>query len=46
MDKLYTIKDLMEMLNVNRVTIYRWLKEGKLNVYKLSKRSIRISQKQ
>lgn len=35
--KFYTAKELAESLKVNIMTIYRYIKAGKLNAYKIGK---------
>lgn len=37
MDKFYTAKELADKLRVNIMTIYRYIKAGKLRAYKMSK---------
>ena len=38
-----TIMQVMELLNINRQTVYRWRKEGKLKSIELTKgKNIRI----
>ena len=41
----YTAKELAEKLRVNIMTIYRYIKAGKLKAYKMSK-EFRISKKE
>ena len=38
---LYSAKEVAEMLGVTRVTVYRWIKEGKLKSVKIGG-SVRI----
>ena len=33
----YTIKEVAEMLKVAYLTVYRWVKDGKIEAYKLGK---------
>jgi len=33
----YLVEELAEKLRVNKMTIYRWIKAGKLEVYKMGK---------
>lgn len=40
MDKLYTIKEVAEMLRVSKPTVYRLMSDGKLNPIKLGKRTL------
>jgi len=42
-DKFYTVDELAEMLKVNPMTIYRHIKEGRIEVYKVG-RLFRISE--
>lgn len=35
MDKLYTTKELADLLQVNRMSIYNWVRRGKLSYIKL-----------
>ncbi len=47
--KLYTPTELADLLSVSLWTIYRWIKEGKLECYKLGGNKLgrtRISQEQ
>lgn len=41
-DKFYTVDEVAEMLKVSPITIYRHIKEGKIEVYKVG-RLFRIS---
>ncbi|MDQ3245262.1 MAG: helix-turn-helix domain-containing protein [bacterium] len=43
--KFYRAKDLAEKLDVNIMTIYRYIKGGKLRVYKIGK-EFRIDKKE
>lgn len=36
-DKFYKTEDLAKVLNVNIMTIYRYIKSGKINAYKIGK---------
>lgn len=36
MEQLYAIKDLVQLLRVNKTTIYRWEKEGKLKFVRIN----------
>ena len=44
MRELYTVKELAEILKVNRVTIQRWCKTGEIPAVKIGK-SYRIEKK-
>lgn len=35
MEKLYTIKETMEILKVSRISIYNWINDGTINAVKL-----------
>ena len=35
MEKLYTVDELAEYLKVNRITLYRWLKDKKIEYNKV-----------
>ncbi|KAA5805957.1 MULTISPECIES: helix-turn-helix domain-containing protein [Thermoanaerobacterium] len=35
MDKFYTVQEVAEMFKVNIHTVYRWIKEGRLNAVKV-----------
>lgn len=39
MEQLYTIKELVKILKVDRTTIYRWEKEGKINLIRINGRT-------
>ena len=43
-EKYYTIEEVAEMLRVNYMTVYRWIKAGKLESIKAGKQ-FRISHK-
>ena len=34
-DKLYTIKEVAEMLKVNKMTVYQWIYKGKIQSVKV-----------
>lgn len=36
-ESLYSTSEVAVFFNVNRVTIYRWIKEGKIKAYKIGK---------
>lgn len=36
-EKYYTIKEVSELLKVAYLTVYRWIKAGKLPAYKVEK---------
>jgi excisionase family DNA binding protein len=42
--KLYTVKEAAEIFGLNRLTIYRWIKDGKITVIWLPGDNIRITQ--
>jgi len=42
---LITAKEAAKRLGVDRITIYRWLKSGKLKSYRLAGWSFRIKEK-
>jgi excisionase family DNA binding protein len=42
--KLYTIKEVAEIFSVDRMTIYRWVNEGKLIPVRLPSGTLRVSQ--
>lgn len=35
--KFYKIEDVCELLQVSKITIYRWIKLGKITAYKVGK---------
>ena len=37
MEPLYSTSELAMLFKVNRVTIYRWIKQGKVKAYKIGK---------
>ncbi len=39
---LIPIKDVPGLLKISRMTLYRWISEGKLSVVKLSERKVYI----
>lgn len=43
--KFYTTEEVAEILKVNRESVRRWVRSGKLKSMKLGGRFIRISQK-
>lgn len=43
-DKLLTVNEIIEILKVSKLTIYRYIKAGKLPAYKVG-RDYRITQK-
>jgi len=42
-DKMHTIAEVMEILKISRITLYRYIKSKKLSAYKLG-REYRIKQ--
>ena len=34
---LYSTSEVARLFNINRVTIYRWIKKGKIKAYKIGK---------
>lgn len=40
MEEFLTIKEAMELLGVDRSTLYRWSKAGKLLIYKKTGKSV------
>lgn len=36
-EQYYTIKEVAEILKVAYLTVYRWVKDGKIEAYKLGK---------
>jgi excisionase family DNA binding protein len=36
-ETLYSTSEVAMLFKVNRVTIYRWVKEGKINAYKIGR---------
>lgn len=36
-EQYYTIKEVAEILKVAYLTVYRWVKDGKIDAYKLGK---------
>lgn len=36
-ESLYSTSEVAMLFKVNRVTIYRWIKEGKIKAYKIGK---------
>ena len=36
-DKYYTIQEIADILKVNYMTVYRWIRAGKLEAYQLQK---------
>jgi excisionase family DNA binding protein len=43
MEKLYTIQEIADLLQVHQLTVRRWIKEEKLKCLRLSERNIRVS---
>ncbi len=35
--KFYKIEDVCELLQVSKITMYRWIKSGKITAYKVGK---------
>jgi excisionase family DNA binding protein len=42
MDRLLTVNELAELLNISSGTIYHWLSEDRLPVVRFSKRCVRF----
>lgn len=40
MDKLYTVKDALDVLKISKANLYRLMKDGKINPIKLGKRTL------
>jgi excisionase family DNA binding protein len=36
-DKYYTIQEIADILKVNYMTVYRWIRAGKMEAYQLQK---------
>ena len=43
-DKLLTITDAAQMLNISRQSLYRWAKDGKIQMIKIADNATRIKQ--
>lgn len=41
---MLTVTQVAQQLSVSKMSIYRWVKGGKLTAYKLGKQAIRISE--
>lgn len=39
-DEYLSVNDALKMLNITRVTLYRWAKSGKLPIYKQGRKSL------
>jgi len=46
MDKLYTVEEVSQMLNVCKHTIYRWIRRGWIRAIVLPNGQIRIPKKE
>ena len=44
--KLYTINQIAEIMQVNRNTVSRWIKNGQLKSIKINDKNVRISEEQ
>lgn len=40
MEKLYTIKEVAEMLRVSKVTLYRMMRDGKIQTVKMGRKTL------
>ncbi|MDE6585672.1 MAG: helix-turn-helix domain-containing protein [Clostridia bacterium] len=45
-DKLYTPQDVADMFGVKRITVWDWIRKGKLRAHCIGGRLYRISEKQ
>lgn len=41
-DKLYTVSEVAEMLNVHKLTVLRWIKENRIKAIRLPSGRLRI----
>jgi excisionase family DNA binding protein len=41
-ENFLTLKDVAERLGVSKVTLWRWIKDGKLSAIKLSQRTVYV----
>lgn len=44
-EKLYTADEVAALFNVKRITVWDWIRKGKLRAYKCGGRLYRISEK-
>jgi excisionase family DNA binding protein len=42
MEQLYTPQEVADMLQFSRLTVYNWIKSGKLKACRVSRRMLRI----
>ena len=43
MEKLYTIQEVADLLQVHQMTVRNWINDGKIKSLRISERNIRIS---
>ena len=44
--RLYTVKEVAEILNFGQRTIRQWIKDGKIKTVRLSTKGIRVTQEE
>ena len=45
-EKLYTPQEVADLLGVKRITVWDWIRKGKLDAHKLGDRLYRVSESQ
>jgi excisionase family DNA binding protein len=45
MNKLLKVPEVAKRLGISKRTVWRWIKDGKLKVYRLGEKTIRIDEK-
>lgn len=43
---MYTVEEVADLLKVDKRTVLTWIRQGRLETYKLGYRTLRISQEQ
>jgi excisionase family DNA binding protein len=44
MEKIYTVKEVAEILNMAEITIRQWMGRGQLNFIRIGTKAVRITQ--
>jgi excisionase family DNA binding protein len=46
LNKQYTVREVAKILGIHEHTLYRWIKQGKIDSIRLGYKTIRITQQQ